>query len=218
MDSIQDIDLFLSVMDFRHDRPLKIVDIGAHSGKFTQAVKQRFPTVKSFMFEPSPERFEFISENFKDDYVFNYGISDTLKKSPFVLYGGDLSQLNRVTDAKEVDPQNQLIEIQMISLDRLHESVFNKMDIDICKIDTEGQELNVVRGAKEMLTNRAIQYIIFEVGGTYEALGYTFADVIKLFDSFSYHVYRFHEGRPVRLPLDYQNTDLCDYLATYKEL
>lgn len=218
MDSIQDIDLFLSVMDFGHDRPLKIVDIGAHEGRFTAAIKQRYPTAKSFMFEPSPEQFETLVTKFPDDFVFNYGISDTFKKSKFVLYGDGLSQLNRATQAVEVDPINTLIEVQMISLDRLHGSVFNGMNIDICKIDTEGQELNVFKGAIEMLKNKAVQYCIFECGGTWEDLGVKFTDVNELLYEYGYHIYQFKNGKPVKVPADFSDYSLCDYLATYKEL
>lgn len=214
MDSISDIDTFLSVMDFGHTNPLKIIDIGAHSGKFTQAVKDRYPAAKSFMFEPNPERFEYLVTNFPDDFVFSYGVANERKKSKFVCYGFDLSQLNRVTASEQVENGNALIEIQLVSLDGIHHSILNNLNIDICKIDTEGQELNVLKGAHEMLSKKAISYIIFECGSTYTSLGYKVGDVIALLNQYGYDVYN---GKHKLTP-DFNDYSLADYLATYKPI
>lgn len=213
MDSIADIETYLTAMDLP-DRALKIVDIGAHSGKFTSEIKKRFPCV-SFMFEPSPKQFEKLVTDFPADFVFSYGVSDKKKKSGFVCYGGTLSQLDRVTDNATVQAENTLIEIQMVSLDSIHSSILASNHIDILKIDTEGQELNVLKGAHQLLTNKAISYIFFEVGGTYTDLGYRVGDVIRLLNSYGYSVYDFVEGKPVKLTPDFDDHSLRDLFATY---
>lgn len=187
MDSIADIDQFLSLMKLP-ERPLKIVDVGAHSGKFTKAVRDRHQCV-SFMFEPSPVQFENLVTNFPDDFVFNYGISDHHRISGFVCYGGDLSQLDRVTECRVLEYPNKLIEITIVSLNEIHHSILANNHIDILKIDTEGQELNALKGASELLKNKAIDNIIFEVGGTFLDLGYRVGDVIAYLNSFGYDVY-----------------------------
>lgn len=217
MDSIADIDTYLSVMEFTS--PIKILDIGAHEGKFTEAFKKRFPCT-SFMFEPSPEQFENLVTNFPADFVFNYGVSNEKRKAKFVLYGGGsgISQLNRITESVHVDPLNSLVEIQLVSLDSIHHSILNNLAFDVCKIDTEGQELNVLRGAAKMLANKDLKYIIFEVGSTYTALGYTVGEVIAYLNSFGYNVYDFVNGKPVRLSPDFNDYSLRDLFATYKEL
>lgn len=212
MDSILNIDIYLSAMTLP-DRLLKVVDIGAHSGKFTTEVRKRFPCV-SFMFEPSPKQFEKLVIDFPSDFVFNYGVSDKRKKSGFVCYGGTLSQLDRVTDSKILDEENTLIEIDMVSLDSIHHSILANNHIDILKIDTEGQELNVLKGAKKMLTEKAISNIIFEVGGTYTDLGYTVGEVIALLNSHGYKVYDFNESVKVELTPEFNDYSLRDLFAT----
>lgn len=187
MDSIQDIDTFLSAMDLP-DRILKIVDVGAHSGKFTKAVRDRHKCI-SFMFEPSPVQFENLVTNFPNDFVFNYGISDHHRVSGFVCYGNDLSQLDRVTDSKILEYPNKLIEITIVSINEIHHSILANNHIDILKIDTEGQELNVLKGASDLLKKKAISNIIFEVGGTFLDLGYRVGDVIEYLNSFGYKVF-----------------------------
>lgn len=209
MDSIADIDTYLAAMTLP-DRILKIVDIGAHSGAFTKEIRKRFPCV-SFMFEPSPKQFEKLVTDFPYDYVWNYGVSDRAKKSGFVCYGGTLSQLDRVTESVIVHPDNRLIEIDMVSLDSIQEYLPKR--IDILKIDTEGQELNVLKGANQFLSGKAISNIIFEVGGTYTDLGYTVGEVIALLNSHEYKVYDFNENGKVELTPDFNDYSLRDLFA-----
>lgn len=219
MDIIADIDTYLSVMEFNILRPIKILDIGAHNGKFTEAFKKRF-SCTSFMFEPSTEQFENLVTNFPSDFVFNYGVSNEKKKAKFVLYGGDkgMSQINRLTESESVHELNALTEIQLVSLDSIHHSILNNLIFDVCKIDTEGQEFNVLKGAEKMLANKDLKYIIFEVGSTYTDLGYTVGDVISLLNSYGYSVYDFVEGKPIKLTPEFNDYSLRDLFATFKEL
>lgn len=211
MDSIADIDTYLSFMEL--PPVVKILDIGAHKGRFTEAVRQRMEG-HSFMFEPTPERFAELQQKFTNDSVYNWAVSDKEGIQQFVLYGGqnEIEQLNRFTNAKQVHPINTLIDVRVISLDSIHEHYLNHLTFNICKIDTEGQELNVFKGAEKMLKNKDLKNIIFEVGGTYTDLGYTAGDVIAYLNSFGYKVYDF-DGEWKELTSDFNDHSLRDLFA-----
>ena len=64
------------------------------------------------------------------------------------------------------------------------------LHIDFLKIDTEGSELGVLLGAHNLLTNKQIEIIQFEYGGTYPDAGITLKEVYNLLEKNGYRVFR----------------------------
>ncbi len=61
--------------------------------------------------------------------------------------------------------------------------------IHLLKIDTEGNEIEVLRGAKGMLKNGAIHAIQFDFGDTFLNTKYHFGDLWQLLSQ-DFHIYR----------------------------
>ncbi len=77
------------------------------------------------------------------------------------------------------------IEVQVSSLDRLCGEL-GVTQIDFVKIDVEGHEFNVLKGAKNLLSKRAIKFIQLELGHAMRANRVYFHDVFVFLDEFNY--------------------------------
>jgi FkbM family methyltransferase len=63
--------------------------------------------------------------------------------------------------------------------------------IDIVKIDVEGADMDVMLGAKELLSRKQIRFIQIENSTHYNLAGYTFNNVVEFVRSYGYEVYHF---------------------------
>lgn len=70
--------------------------------------------------------------------------------------------------------------------------------IDFLKLDVEGAEVDVLRGAVKMLARQAIRVIQFEYGGCWEDAGTTLSDAFALLHKYS--IYR----------VDFDGLELCE--------
>lgn len=85
--------------------------------------------------------------------------------------------------------------VRVTTLDRFcSEHELNR--VDLLKVDVEGAELLVVKGAEALLNSARAPVVMFEVGDELAArFGNTSADVKKAFAERGYLVYRFRRGR-----------------------
>lgn len=148
-------------------KPIIILDVGANVGNYSKKILRINPNAKIFAFEPHPFSFEQLkrnihSSNFKP---FNLGVGD--KKEKLLLYdyqsekSTELASLYKPAIEDLRNTKSQSFEIEIIRLDDfLREQEIDQ--IDLLKIDTEGNEFKVLLGAKEYLLNNRIKTIQFE--------------------------------------------------------
>jgi FkbM family methyltransferase len=158
------------------DEPV-LVDVGGHHGWFTEHFLKKYSKCHAIIFEPIQKFVEEMREKFKDVHaeVYAFGIGETLKWSDFyeVVRGAECSGVYfRKTFGGNLVPK------PIISLDMCYPTLFDH--IDYLKVDVEGNEYNVFKGAKRLLENRLIRYLQFEYGDCYTLAGRTLNDVIQL--------------------------------------
>lgn len=144
-------------------QPSLIFDIGANIGQLTFEYRRAFANARIYAFEPDPKTFEILKQNIT-----------SLHASAFPLGFGDKEAVVRFDDSSEMssihhvakDQDNDCLPlVQITTLDSfcLYKSIEH---IDIVKIDTEGHDLNVIRGASSLLNRGAIKVLICECGLT----------------------------------------------------
>lgn len=151
------------------ERKPVIFDVGANVGKYTRSFLKIFSDVQMFCFEPSSETFLQLKENVKNHKqvkLLNFGFGEKNKKA--VLYsnrtGSGLASLyQRRLDHFGVQ-MDKKEEVTVRTIDDFCRE--NKItNIDFIKLDVEGYEVEVLQGAKKMMTADSIRFIQFEFGG-----------------------------------------------------
>ena len=144
-------------------------DVGANVGQTTREALRRFPSARVYAFEPHPTSFRELAA-IKDDRLSAHQLALGERSGNATLYqygeAGDGSLINSlVSDArfpthfghrpkKEVDVTCSTVDD--FCLEHGIES------IDILKLDTEGSELAVLKGAERMLASGRCSYVYTE--------------------------------------------------------
>ncbi len=169
------------------------VDVGANIGLISLYMLKHLPDIKIYAFEPSPHQYSLfqknISENNLEKHISLYdtALSDKEEKLNFFVHneancsGDGFKDTGRGGDGKNIS-------VQALPLDVWWKNN-NSPHIDLMKVDTEGAELLVFRGAKKMLEicNPIIIFEMQEVN--YKAYNYDWRDVLEFFTSINYSVY-----------------------------
>lgn len=141
------------------------VDIGAHVGISVHCWAPRFQKVVAF--EPMVDHFECLKVNvakFDNVEINNCGISNQSKMLRGAYRTGKNSgSFQLLADDYKLNP-NKKSKVYQIPSRRLDE--FDLQDVDLIKIDVEGWELEVLRGAKETIRRwHPVLMIEFTQGG-----------------------------------------------------
>jgi FkbM family methyltransferase len=161
-----------------------VVDVGANIGTLSIAASIMVgKTGQVFSIEAHPKIADYLRENlFLNSAInvthLNYAVSD---RRGFVLFSDQKSDdQNRILNRSGVG-----IEIQMVRL----EDIINSCDVTLLKIDVEGHELMVLRGANSILERCGAIY--FEANNSmYRNYGYCFRDIHELLYLKGFHLYR----------------------------
>jgi FkbM family methyltransferase len=155
---------------FGRDRNLMLFDVGANIGNYANLLAAVFgnqATVHSF--EPSAKTFARLVENtraLKNCFPHHFGLGE--REQTMVLYSntdesGLASVYNRRLEHFNID-MSRKEEIKIQTLDRFCQE--NQIEhIHLLKMDVEGHEISVLRGAERMLAAGKIEVIQFEFGG-----------------------------------------------------
>jgi FkbM family methyltransferase len=136
--------------------PKHVIHVGGYDGHENQFY-QRWGS-KSTWFEPLPDKFEELK--LKGFNVFNFALGSETKKVKFyVSSNGQSSSVLEPTNHLNIYPQfkfEQTIDVDVKTLDS-----FNILDCDMLVLDTQGYELEVLKGSKNTL--QMINFIVCEV-------------------------------------------------------
>jgi FkbM family methyltransferase len=149
------------------ERPQPIFfDIGAYIGNYTRILHARFPAATIYAFEPNPKNFpelstlnmqnvkpQFIALGAKEEDKVFYDMKGERTSSQGSFFQEVITHIHNrevIQNTVKVETLDNFTRRQQIDY------------IDFIKIDTEGYELNILKGATSLLKRKAIGCIQFE--------------------------------------------------------
>lgn len=203
-----------------------IFDVGAHSGQFCKQFAKLVPQGKVYAFEPGEYAGSLLkvmlsSHRLRNVELITKGLSDAEGKQTLYLpvkrsgaFGFGLASLLPNTEYAEEKLRTQIIALTTI------DSVVNERGLerlDLLKVDIEGWELPVLRGAKQSI-QRFRPVVIVEIVERFLArTGARADDFFRLFDALDYTVYKTSEHNGYHLePVNAFSGD-CDYVFVPRE-
>ena len=178
-------------------------DVGAYIGQFSLVASRLVPDLRVFAFEPTPSVFAQMKRNMhlnacRSVTCVNMAVSDAPGTARLFSYPGsaDQNSLRRVSAES-----TSSLEVHVTSIDAFSKE-HNPDRLDVLKIDVEGNELSVLKGARETLS-RFKPFLIIEISRHQRTYGYTGADIKALLSDLSYDCFRIgaHGLRPYE-PID----------------
>ena len=152
----------------KHHKPTVLYDIGAHNGDWSQIILESIPNdIYIALFEPQKIHFNKLEELFgekNNKHLFNVALGSS-SESGIMKGGGASASLLDANDAQHaIFPNsfntNAIEETPIFTLDEIIEKHQLRFP-DVIKIDVQGFELDVFKGAGNALKNT--KYIIAEL-------------------------------------------------------
>jgi FkbM family methyltransferase len=140
------------------------IDIGAHKGHILRELLSVAPNGSSFAFEPIPYLYKRLQSKYgKKVKVFDTALSDQKGEKTFTLFVDRPAFSGFNKRSAENDYVTQSLAVQV---DRLDNIIDPSINIDIIKIDVEGAEMEVLKGAERIIkSSKPIVLFEFGMGG-----------------------------------------------------
>ena len=144
-------------------RPI-LLDVGANKGQSVHFFKDQLPKCIIHSFEPGTTAYEELTKNTKnysDVYINNLALGQTSGKKTFHENSSD--DLSSFLDIDEDCPKvvNEVL-VEISTVDQ-YCNQNNIKSIDILKIDTQGYDLEVLKGAISLIKHNHIHMILIEI-------------------------------------------------------
>lgn len=155
------------------------VDVGAHIGSIISDVKFRHPSARIVAFEAIPDKAEALRRKFPSVEIHNVALWDSEGEASFFVD----TQHSGCSSLHRTGATVQEIRIPTRRLD----AVLADRPVHVLKIDVEGAELGVLRGATGLLD--AERPIVMFESGPEDRLGFTKQAMFEFFQSQRYQLF-----------------------------
>jgi FkbM family methyltransferase len=200
-----------------------IFDIGANIGDWSAQVLQTYPDFQGtlYVFEPMSDLCQLNQRFANNEKVKIYGQGMFSCPCNMLLHvPANLSCLSSIYSREcfsRLPSHVDTKQVKMNSVDNFMQEAKDTINkIDFLKIDTEGAELDVLKGAKQTLKQQKIQTVQFEYGGTYPDAKTTLEQVFSFLTDCGYRILHITEKGTIEMPKwrpEYENYQYSNYLA-----
>lgn len=171
---------------------LVAVDVGANVGIHTIVMAKRVgPEGQVFAFEPNPIVFSRLSENIKlnnftNIVPFKYALSDMHGSIILHTFRDGLPRQGMSGFYTNV-PENERVDVpvDVATFDSLVETL-NIKQMDLVKIDTEGNDFKVLRGMQKSIARFRPEIIFEYLRDEWGRSGHTWEDALEFFTNLNY--------------------------------
>lgn len=170
------------------------IDIGAHIGYYSCLVNRLNSKIQIYSFEPSKTNFINLQENLKMNSIkspaYNIALSNEKKEVP--LYDKD-SMGSIVSETFGNKPEEMEI-VQTNTLDNIFDREILKGKRILIKIDAEGSEFNILKGARNFI-ERYHPVFMIEICRTWSGgQNPNFEETFRFMDKYKYKYSMMEEG------------------------
>jgi FkbM family methyltransferase len=147
-----------------------VLDVGSNTGEFAAIYLELYPNAEVKCFEPIP----FLAKNLKHKFKFDFNVeviecalSDSNGQADLQITRNIASSSLLKPNSANILSDNGADVIEVISVQRRKlDDIFAKKDLKnkkiLCKIDVQGAELSVLKGAHSILSN--VDTLVLECG------------------------------------------------------
>jgi FkbM family methyltransferase len=182
------------------------IDVGANIGTYT-VLASGHSLAQTIAFEPIPVTFQHLSDNIAINHLnssvtaLNIGIGAKNTKLKFTSLW---DVFNNVITDDNLTSENNFIEVDVKPLDEI---LIDK-EPALMKIDVEGFESEVIKGANKTLAKQSLKAIIIELNGSGERYGYSDEEIHKTLIAFGFEKYIYLPfERKLQKPVDQKISD-----------
>ena len=170
---------------------MTIFDVGANYGQYsTMAINKLKDNIRIYAFEPQKKAFQHLVAQVKHPafHAFNEGLGNECKNETLYnqIEGSVFGSLNK--SSHEHVPE-ELVNKETVFIETL-DQFCEKQHIDhieLLKIDVEGYEMEVLKGAQKMIEEGKIDCIQFEVGPATLQARVFIKDFFKMLKDYEIH-------------------------------
>lgn len=191
--SAEEAAVFRTLMQYP---PRMVFDVGANVGNFARLVRKAQPDCSILCFEPQPRTAEILAAKAPDIgiTVERIALSSSPGSAKFYdkagVQGSSVASLNKESVLNFADDVVEF-EVPVSTVDDYCRQ--NSVEkIDLLKIDTEGYDYHVLKGASEMLTKNSVNIVTFELIPACIETHIFFKDIFSMLGDF--HVFRILPG------------------------
>jgi FkbM family methyltransferase len=161
------------------------VDIGCHLGSMLSAMMELAPYGHHLAFEPTPRKARWLKQKFPEVDIREVALSDAPGE---VIFYQNVTRSGYSGLSRHGKGNDTVREIT-VERERLDKVLLPERRIDFMKLDVEGGELAVLRGAAEML-ERDRPLLLFECTQSgLSGFGFTSAQIFEFLTQHSYSVF-----------------------------
>jgi FkbM family methyltransferase len=170
-----------------------VIDVGAATGAYSGLVRSLIPTAEIHAFEPHPLSYERLKQHAHTNNYSAYNLGLGSAPAEVALYdykglehGSQHASLHRAVIEKLHAGEAQAWRVQLTTLDQFMQTRALSR-IHLLKLDTEGNELSVLRGAQQALDLHQIDIIQFEFNEMNLVSRVLFSDYYDVLEGFSFY-------------------------------
>jgi len=168
-----------------------VIDIGGHAGRHTDVFVNEIGCARVLVFEPLPHHFQGLRERYQDRReveVFDFALGEETGTSDFVFNAGSPEE-SGLKERVYNDPESRCVESLRVPRAMLDGWIAKLDRLDYVKIDTEGGEVDIIRGGRKIIGRfRPILSIEYGAAG-YEAYGHSQDTLFDLLADLDYRLF-----------------------------
>ena len=198
------------------------LDVGANRGQTITELERLFLAPRIFAFEPSTVSFARLSEEFRRPNIqlYRYGLGSALEQREFINYeSSTLSSFLELSSNggnrfRNVQVSNrEIVEVKTVDWFVSQEQL---QVVDLLKIDTQGYDLEVLKGAAGSLASGIIKTVLLELNfiEMYEKQG-SVHEIEDFLANFNYHLVDYYGKSRLGNTIAWCNGIYCPRPASY---